>query len=145
MVLLREHGIPDARLPAYHRPLSGEGAEYRAAAYVIAMLSVPIRENSVVRALARNLTVFQAAARGPAATGLDFVVEGLATRLVGDNGAEIATAHSSDSDAGFGATVTGMIRGMTSSGPPRSAFQSLWYHDAFSLAGLRTVPLVEHR
>ena len=142
MVLLREHGIPDARLPTYHKPLSGEGAEQRAAAYLIAMLSVPFRENSVVRAIARNLTVFQAAARGPAATGLDFVVEGLATRLIGDNGAEIATAHSSDTDAGFGATVTGMIRGMRSSGPPRSAFQSLWYHDALSWQALRTVPLV---
>ena len=142
MVLLREHGVPDGRLPTFHRSLSGEGAEYRAAAYLIAMLSVPIRENSVVRAFARNLTVFQAAAQGPGATGLDFVVEGLATRLVGDNGAEIATAHSSDSDAGFGATVTGMIRGMASSGPPRSAFQSLWYHDAFSWQALRTVPLV---
>ena len=142
MVLLREHGIPDARLPTYLRPLSGEGAEQRAAGYVIATLSVPIRENSVVRAFARNLTVFQVAARGSAATGLDFVVEGLATRLVGDNGAEIATAHSSDTDAGFGATVTGMVRGMTSSGPPRSAFQSLWYHDAFAWQALRTVPLV---
>ena len=73
---------------------------------------------------------------------MDFVVEALATRLVGDNGAELATAHNSDTDAGFGATVTGMIRGMTSSGPPRSAFQSLWFHDAFSWQALRTVPLV---
>ncbi len=143
MVLLREHGIPDGRLPAFHRSLSGEGAEYRAAAYLIAMLSVPSRENSVVRAIARNLTVFQAGARGPAATGLDFVVEGLATRLVGDTGAQIATAHGSDSDAGFGATVTGMIQGMSSSGPPRSAFQSLWYHSPFSWEALRTVALVD--
>ena len=143
MMLVREHGIPHGRLPEYQRPLSAEGAVQRASAYVIAMLSVPFRENSVVRAIGRNLTVFQAAARGPGATGLDFVVETLAARLVGDTGGEIATAHSSDRDAGFGATVTGMIVGLQSSGSPRSAFQGLWYHDPSSWHALRTMALVD--
>ena len=143
MVLLREHGIPHGRLPKYLRPLSADGAEQRAVGYLIAMLSVNFREDSLVRAVARNLTVFQAAARGPGATGLDFVVETLAARLVGDTGGETATAHRSDIDAGFGSTVTGMIRGMTSSDAPRSAFQALWYHDPSSWQALRTLALVD--
>ena len=131
MVLVREHGIPQARLPVYYRPLSADGAEQRAAMYLIAMLSVSIREDNVVRGIARNMSVFQASARGPGATALDFVVETLALKLLGDTEGAIATAHTNDLDAGFGATVSGMIRGLTPSGPPRSAFQSLWYPDPF--------------
>ena len=127
MVLVREHGIHQARLPVHYRPLSADGAEQRAAMFLIAMLSVSIREDNVVRAIARNMSVFQAAARGRGATALDFVVETLALKLLGDTEGEVATAHSNDLDAGFGATVSGMIRGLTPSGPPRSAFQSLWY------------------
>ena len=141
MVLVREHGIAQARLPEYLGSLSADGAEQRAAMYLIAMLSVPIREDSVVRAIARNISVFQAAARGPGATALDFVVEALATRLLGDTSGEVATAHSSDYEAGFGSTVTGMIRGLTPSGPSRSPFQSLWYDDPSSWQAARTEAL----
>ena len=142
MLLVREHGIPHARLPKHQRSLSADGAEQGAAMYLIAMLSVSIREDSLVRAIARNLSVFQAAARGPGAAALDFVVETLAGRLLRDTGGEVATAHSDDYDAGFGATVTGMIRGLRPSGPPRSAFQSLWYQDS-SWQVVRTESLVD--
>ena len=141
MVLVREHGIPQARLPEFLGSLSADGAEQRAVAYLTRNLSVSIREDSVVRAIARNLTVFQAAARGPGATALDLVVETLAARLVGDTRGEVATAHSSDFEAGFGSTVTGMIRGLTPSGPPRSPFQTLWFHDPSSWQAVRTEPL----
>ena len=141
MVLVREHGFPHGRLPAFYRALSVEGAKPRATAYLITMLSVPIGESSVLRTIARNLTVFQAAARGRGATALDFVFEALATRLIGNTGGQIATAHRSDVDAGFGSTVTGMVRGMTSSGPSRNPFQPLWYHDPSSWDAARTVPL----
>lgn len=143
MVLVREHGIPYARMPERFRPLSADGAAQRAAAYLVAMLSVSIREDSVVRAIARNLTVFQAAALGPGAPALDFVAEALATRLLVVTGDQIASAHRSDSNAGFGSTVTGMIRGLTPSGPPRNPFQSLWYPTPASWQAVRTEPLVD--
>lgn len=138
MVLLREHGIPHGRLPKYLRPLSADGVEQRAAGYLIATLSL---KDSVVHAVARNLTVFQAAARGSGATALDFVVQALATRLVADTRGDVGTAHRNDADAGFGSTVTGMVRGLTSSGPSRSPFQSLWFHNPSSWQAVTTEPL----
>lgn len=141
MLLVREHGVPDGRLPAYYRSLSDDAAEQGAVSYLVAMLSTPFGESSAVRALARNLTVFQAAARGPESVALDFVVETLAARLIATTGGRIASAHASDYEAGFGATVAGMVRGLTSTGPSRSAFRSLWAEDLDAWQAVGTVPL----
>ena len=131
MVLVREHGIPHGRLPAAYRQPTGDpaGPTPEAARYLEMMLSTPQAEGSVLRAVARNLTTFQTAALGTGAEAMDFVTETLAARLVGPalGGGGISSAHGSDTDAGFGATVIGMVRGLNDSGSGATAFRPIWF------------------
>ena len=144
MVLVREHGIPHSRLPVPYRLPTGDPADLipGTARYLEMMLSLPRAEGSVLRAVARNLTTFQTAARGTGAEALDLVAEMLAARLVGAAlPGGISSAHSSDTDAGFGATVVGMVRGLNQSGPGATAFRPFLFDNQSAWDTALAVPL----
>ena len=144
MVLVREHGIPHSRLPVPYRLPTGDPAGLipGTARYLEMMLSLPRAEGNVLRAMARNLTTFQTAARGTGAEALDFVVETLAARLVGPAlRGGISSAHGSDADAGFGATVIGMVRGLNQSGSGVPAFRPILFDNQSAWDTALAVPL----
>ena len=116
VLLLKEHGFPYNNVSRYddasqfaNYPGGFEALKVR---LLETTFSNPFNDASALRALARNLTTFQSAADGPGAHALDYVCEELGRELFTDpstryriTGPTMYTAHLSNSDAGFGATV----------------------------------------
>ena len=139
LLLLKEHGFPYANVWILNDP--GQFPDLPAVkAQILEMnFTAPFRSDSALRGLARNLVTYQTTAVGPGARALDYVGEELARDLLSNPsmyryaGPTIYTAHSSNIDAGFGATVVQMIDGLASQGTGWTGFsqfgfvrQSVW-------------------
>ena len=137
LLLLKEHGFPYANVWLYNDPaqfanLPG-GLDALKVQWLEWTFSNPFESGSALRALSRNLVTFQSSAAGPGAYALDYVCEELGRELFWDptwfrvTGPTMYTAHSSNTDAGFGATVVQMIGGLASQGAPWTGFREFFF------------------
>ena len=138
LLLLKEQGFPFANVWRYNDP--GEYASFPGGLDALKILwlesvfSNPFTTGSASRAWHRNLVGFPTAADGAGAEALDRIAEALVRQLFWDpdrfqiRGPTIYSAHLSDIDAGFGATVVEMIGSLASQGGSRTVFRS--FHSA---------------
>ena len=120
LLLLKEHGFPYAnfeRLNQFY--VSGSWDAFKMRLLEGPFIN-PYESGSALQALSRNVVTFRSAAEGPGTRALDYVCETLGRELFWDPnrgrfaGPAIYTAHLRNADAGFGATVVQMVRGLAS-------------------------------
>ncbi|MYA15494.1 MAG: M1 family metallopeptidase, partial [Gammaproteobacteria bacterium] len=122
VLLLKEHGFPYANVWLFDDPdrYPMPNRDAWKAQWLEMSFAFPFRSGSALRGLARNLVTFQTTAVGTGAHALDYVGEELARELFSSPsmaqyaGPTMFTAHSSNGDAGFGATLVQMIDGLAS-------------------------------
>ena len=119
VLLLREHGFPYSDMGRLDPPTGSfpGAAEAFRIQRLETLFSTFIDPGSASRALARNLVGFQVVADGPGAQALDYVCEELGNEVFNPTSFHVInptlyTAHDSSADAGFGSTVTQMVRGL---------------------------------
>lgn len=137
VLLLKEHGFPYNNVSRYDGTSQWAnfpgGMEALKVQWLEMAFANPFNDGSASRALARNLTTFQSGADGPGAHALDYVCEELGRELFTDpsryriTGPSMYTAHFSNYDAGFGATVSQMIGGLTSESGDWTGFRQYFY------------------
>ena len=137
LLLLKEQGFPYANFwrlndPAQYATFPG-GLDALKVQWLEFAFSNRIGSGSALRAFGRNLVTFQTAAVGPGAPALDYVREEIGHELFRDPATFrgswplLYTAHRQNADAGFGATIAGMVDGLANAGGGATGFRQFFY------------------
>ena len=138
LLLLKEHGFPYIN---YGRLLDDAARFADAPGGLDAMkvqwleftFSNRFNSGSALRAFVRNLTTFQSAAVGRGAAALDYVRDEFSHELFRNPATyrcswpTLYTAHRSNADAGFGATVAQMVGELGGAGTGSTGFRQFFY------------------
>ena len=153
LLLMKEHGFPYANVWLYNDP--SQYADYPGGLDALKiwwlewMFSNDFTSGSALRAWVRNLVGFQTVADGPGAGALDYVSEELGRELFRDPtrlrvaSPTMYTAHFANADAGFGATVLGMLDGLASQGNAWTGFRPAFFAQSSVWERAIDAPLTE--
>ena len=134
ILLMREQGIPNARLAWRHRQQQPEsddpaGLAVAVASNITTLLNANDSPENMTRGLARLVSVDQTPAQGAAASVLNLICEELATLLLSPDYAATEpafSAHSYNREIPFGATLVGMFQGVLGTWTNKATFYSPW-------------------